>query len=397
MKHPFLHNLLLMILAIVFVIGGSYVLASPWTARPSPDGNSSQNTPFPLTVGSTSQSKSGDLTLDRLVVGSSASLGGSVFIQGFAKGGKAGETVPSRISFGDAAAVTTSISGGLRAKGNIKVNDLSNATNSKVCADANGNLVLCTAGTVDLCSNEPGDQTTLPAGWWRNEDGTCGHPQDVCTNLPGPEGDVPPNYIQRPDGTCYTTKTITAFLTIPEICNASFPNEFDVGWNNNLSRTGYFTAGIKFVGSDGQTLVSLPKPTTMSIKLCSSLPGSKSQFIGQKTFPNEEVVCQGAPDDYAHYSDLSNNHGVIYTFIAPYVDFLNNVLNASKADPIVVDIPSGTTTFTIPEHFMCEREGKGGDLIWSYINDLSVQFTPVQTTDLEWTINFVSHPPIQVR
>ena len=50
----------------------------------------------------------------------------------------------------------------------------------------------------DLCSNIDGIQTSVPAGYVRNNDGTCTQPPppptDLCTNIDGIQATVPAGY-----------------------------------------------------------------------------------------------------------------------------------------------------------------------------------------------------------
>jgi hypothetical protein len=70
---------------------------------------------------------------------------------------------------------------------------------------------LCNDGVtppVDECTNIPGDQAEVPAGYTQNPDGTCTPPPvDVCSNIAGNQATIPAGYHAGPNGTCVQDPT----------------------------------------------------------------------------------------------------------------------------------------------------------------------------------------------
>jgi uncharacterized repeat protein (TIGR01451 family) len=61
---------------------------------------------------------------------------------------------------------------------------------------------------VDVCPNIPGDQSEIPPGMIKDENGDCvtppPPPTDVCPNIPGNQSEIPPGMIKDENGNCVT-------------------------------------------------------------------------------------------------------------------------------------------------------------------------------------------------
>lgn len=170
-KKQLFYNLLYVISGIIFAVGLSYVHAATFTNGANPPAN---NTATPLNVGINDQIKTGGLAVDSFVANANAELDGSTYFGGALEPDPGNAN--AMINFGgtDPAgvvrAVNMAITGGFSNTGSITSSLLANNSMSPVCADANGDVILCNATTV--CSNIPG-ATTVPAGDVRNANGTC--------------------------------------------------------------------------------------------------------------------------------------------------------------------------------------------------------------------------------
>ncbi len=192
LKKTIINNLKYIAVGMVVAISISYAYAAwgtPAGTYTDPTGTPpANNIDMPLNVGATDQVKSigscvagncGGLSLNGAFLASeNAQFNQQVFFNGVLGGGTAPLASASAVRFGgtDSAGYTQGASivtsGGVNATVSMQGSTLANADGTKtLCADSGGHIVFC--NIVDLCSNIPGTQTTVPAGDLQNKDGTC--------------------------------------------------------------------------------------------------------------------------------------------------------------------------------------------------------------------------------
>ncbi|MDB5254874.1 MAG: hypothetical protein JWL92_250 [Candidatus Nomurabacteria bacterium] len=136
-------NLKYILLGIIVAIGLSYAVQ----AAPSPIG--SGNPDAPLNVGTTAQSKSGGLAVLAFNAKQNAQFDGSTFFHGALLAPSANSTISFGGTYNGAARNTgIAISGAFGSTGTIAAATLINGTNSTVCSDASGIVLLCDAAVV---------------------------------------------------------------------------------------------------------------------------------------------------------------------------------------------------------------------------------------------------------
>ncbi|MDB5188782.1 MAG: hypothetical protein JWM92_380, partial [Candidatus Nomurabacteria bacterium] len=172
-KKQLFHNSLLVLVGIICAVGLSYVHAATYS---DPSGTPpAGNTEIPLSTGINDKIKTGGLSVNAFIANANAELDQATYFGGVLHADPANTN--ATIAFGgtDAAnivrKVALAITGGFSNTGTLASTPLSNTTTSAVCADQNGNVILCSV--IDMCSNISGTQTTVPAGDVANSDGTC--------------------------------------------------------------------------------------------------------------------------------------------------------------------------------------------------------------------------------
>ena len=400
----FLQQLKPIIICFILILGLSYASAydtDPWVPMPGVF-DQSKNISAPIDTFSGSNIKNGDLTVNTFSANKDAQFNADTFFSLFVRGIEKG-TTNSTVAIGSSATpARVTVSGTVTSDKAMTVTGLANGKNFQcdgssetnclphICADKAGNVVFCKdAQPTDLClddANDPktkGVQTTIPQGYWRNSDGTCETIVDVCSNIAGAQPMVPPGYTARNDGTCYSSDSVNATFSITSACNADSPSaELGAFWNTNMVRSGYYLASLHFSKP-------LPQSTKVDLKVCSSRPGYKAGLFGGKATRDDVETCQGAPHNANTLTYLSYDGGTVYSVGGPY-----GTVHLSDATPLTYDIPAGTTTFDIPEHFVCSRSDRGSGIMWSYLNELSAQFSPTQTSSLQWNVSLKTVPPI---
>lgn len=79
---------------------------------------------------------------------------------------------------------------------------------------------------VDECTNLPGDQATVPAGYTQDSNRVCTPvstppPVDVCSNIQGNQATVPAGYTRNQDGTCTATPSTAATTPAAVVATAT--------------------------------------------------------------------------------------------------------------------------------------------------------------------------------
>jgi hypothetical protein len=173
-----LKNLMYVAFGLVFAIGISYIHADTYTDNSNPPTN---NTPTPLSVGTTDQIKPsggctpgncGGLSLaEGFIANQNAAFNAMVYINGLILGGTS-STTPGTLAFGDnTTPATLQINGDVDTTLAMQSDTLKNPKGDYgVCSNAAGYVVLC---DIDVCSNISGLQLAVPAGDVVNANGTC--------------------------------------------------------------------------------------------------------------------------------------------------------------------------------------------------------------------------------
>lgn len=170
-----LKNSLYVIIGSAVAIGISYAAHAATFTNPSgtpPAGN----TAFPINVGTANQVKQGGLAVQAFIASQNVELDGNSYFAGSWHADPTSAN-PGTISFGGTdpntvlRKVSLALTGGFGNSGSIASSPLANNALKPVCSDSNGSVVLCTA--TDICSNISGTQSTVPAGYTANSNGTC--------------------------------------------------------------------------------------------------------------------------------------------------------------------------------------------------------------------------------
>lgn len=393
MKKDIIKNIKLIVFGGILAIGVSYVFADTWVSMPS-SFSSTNNIASPINVGNTDQVKTGDLSVYGFVANQAASFKGSVFFPGIIRGGNA--TDNGNIAFGDTThTVNASVSGTLKTGtlattgGSVTVTSLANDDLRLVCADTTGTLVFCKAPpATDLCTNISGTQSTIPTGYWRNEDGTCDKPVDVCANIPGMQPTVPTDSVTGQaynvsNGNCYDPISVSTTVNMGTGCTADFPDHggffdtlyyytvgqlplWDVDQHGKENSPG--TYGIKLTFSR-----PLPEPIKISFKVCTSQPTSVENWLGTSTYFDSYVTCEQNSKEFAGRKD--ENAPALTA--AQYTSWLND----PSTKPYEFTLQPGATSLMIPGLF-CSRSGTSADLKWARVSPDAIS---IVSTDLDPT------------
>lgn len=230
-------NIKYVIIGTVLAVGLSYIAHAATFTAPTgiPPAN---NTATPLNVGTTDQIKQGGLSVATFIANANAELDGNTFFGGVLHADPTNST--ATISFGGMdpksveRKVALAITGGFGNTGSIASTPLSNTTMSTVCADANGDVILCAVSAV--CSNIPA-ATTIPAGDTRNADGTCSVQPKRFLSIRTSATDVPVSYSNFTGHIVNGNVTYQQPLTqsmkrpmLPYLETIGLDNDFPNGW-----------------------------------------------------------------------------------------------------------------------------------------------------------------------
>ncbi len=120
----------------------------------------------------------------------------------------------------------------------------------------------------DLCKNIAGNQSSVPAGYYRDSSGNCyPNPTDLCLNIAGNQSSVPAGYYRDSSGNCYPNQPIDVCPNLPG--------------NQSSVPTGYY------LDSSGNC-VPLPPPTPSPTIECGTFSTSPSP-------PNDEAGFTAKP------------------------------------------------------------------------------------------------------
>jgi hypothetical protein len=414
MKKYLLINLKIIAIGVILAIGTSYAFARPWTcpkggtATPCPLASATaNNVATPVTVSSTDEIKTGDLSVLGFTATGAASFGSKVFFPGIIHGGTLGTNGKvtakgtTTVAFGDLGhLVGTKANGTLATGDTITVTALANAatdiTNAQACANENGVLVLCSNDVnPDLCPNLDGPQTTILSGYWKESDGNCYTTVDVCANIPGPQPSVPNGYTSDADKNCFIVSTPTATPYIARSCDADPLSNWTISWNGygwfdwnesgSEDSPGTFDLGISFD-------TPLKEDMQLDFKACITQPMSENNFFGYETHFNAYANCINNTVNktfgwHYHYQTNPIVPGVYATW-----------LNSPNTKPITMTVPRGATSVVVP-NLPCVRSGRnepwpGSDKTkWSSItaDAWKVKFTPsMNVSTVQTTVTFKS-------
>jgi hypothetical protein len=178
-----LKNLMYVAFGLVFAIGISYIHADgTYTDNSNPPAN---NTPTPLNVGTTDQTKPsssctagncGGLSLGgTFIANQNAAFNALLYVKGLLLGGTLnadGTTTDGTLAFGDSTTpASLQINGDVDTSLAMQSDTLKNTNGDYgICSNADGYVVLC---NIDVCSNISGLQLVVPTGDVANANGTC--------------------------------------------------------------------------------------------------------------------------------------------------------------------------------------------------------------------------------
>lgn len=181
MKQFLLNNLKALALGIILAAAVGSVYAATWT-QPTASAPSN-NVPTPLHTGD-SQVKNGGLSVGSFAAYDNSLFDQKVYFKGIIRGGTPDQT-NSQVTIGDADAVThAAIAGNVTTTDFLQNEAMANPSGTNLCADASGNVVLCT-GTASDDRNNVSSQNLMHPRVDYEYDGTPSKKyfSTVCTDL----------------------------------------------------------------------------------------------------------------------------------------------------------------------------------------------------------------------
>lgn len=365
----------LLVVALLFIVNAASASAD-WF-DPVASGPAS-NVALPLNNGPIAQLKNGGLSVDNFIANAKTLLLQNVYFNGAVYGGTPSDTT-STLRLGQSADLSPtdfSIKGALTASSGIATTLFKNTQNtvSSLCSDNGGNIVLCSQGQKDYCSNIAGDQSYIPYGMIYEKGGTCRYKDSAVALSVG--------------GCDFIDKE--GINTLDLITGVAGVQAGDV----QQYRPGKYWLKLTF---------NIPprQDTKVSLLMGSSIPGWRTVWAGYRTYDNKFSIFEGSPllstaaktkvttgtgsitDDFRWYLPRG-----IFEIPAPMVQDGSGQLPA----PLEIIVPANTREVTVPDLF-CEAVGGGNKLLVSYINKIQYKFTSVNAAE---NYNFILSPTFNV-